>query len=495
MTITRRQFLKRSGVAAGAGLVAPGLLANPFVRMALAETLGDRYLVVLYLDGGNDGLNTVVPADNGLGGLRSDYMAARNAGLGEGGTAGGIRLSAADLSGTLIGNDPNTQAQLAFHPGFAGSGPGAGGIHALYTQQKVAVVQGCGYPQPSLSHLLSSVIWETADPHVGGDYGGTGWLGRYLADPSTMYGVLDIPVVAVASAVASEFRQSGTSVLAVNRLRDFGFPLDPEYPDDDAAKEQAFLILHAESLGSGQAEAALVGTAGTSAFDATHSFPQLHGLYQSDRSAFDQMYSDLGTSMARDLREVAKVIYGVVTGQPNVAARHFWVSNGGYDTHAEQGGAVGQHFNLHNEVSSAVKVFYDDCADMGLADKLCILVWSEFGRRVVQNSNGTDHGSQAPMFLIGGKINGGVYGNHPNIATGALADGNTIYSQAAGDPFRSTDFRDVYGTVLKHWLNMPEGVILPSVLELDTGFDPNTYWTEKNFDLLHPVNGQPLFLP
>jgi len=125
---------------------------------------------------------------------------------------------------------------------------------------------------------------------------------------------------------------------------------------------------------------------------------------------------------------------------------------------------------------------------MGVADKVCLLVWSEFSRRIEQNDNGTDHGSQGPMFVIGGPVTGGVYGNHPDINDGTTGfpkaldnQGNTVYSQAAG-PHRSTDFRDVYGTALKHWLNMPEAQILSDVLPLDSGSAAD-YWTVQNFDL------------
>jgi uncharacterized protein (DUF1501 family) len=190
----------------------------------------------------------------------------------------------------------------------------------------------------------------------------------------------------------------------------------------------------------------------------------------------------LNTGTARDLREVAKIINGVRSGVPNVNARFFEVRNGGYDTHSNQGtgGTDSQHYRLHHEVGDAVELFYNDCADMGVANKLCILVWSEFSRRIPQNDNGTDHGSQGPMFVIGGTVNGGVYGNHPNITPAALDDnGNTVYSQNPGDGFRSTDFRDVYGTVLKHWLNMPSPL---SVLPLDSG-NANDYWTVPDFDM------------
>jgi uncharacterized protein (DUF1501 family) len=136
-------------------------------------------------------------------------------------------------------------------------------------------------------------------------------------------------------------------------------------------------------------------------------------------------------------------------------------------------------------VGDALELFYQDAADIGLANKICVMVYSEFSRRVAQNDNGTDHGSQGPMFVIGGGVAGGIYGNHPDILDPSLytdgAEGNTRYTQAVGDGFRSTDFRDVYGTLFRHWLNMPAAQVA-ALLPADSG-DPSQYWTLSNFDL------------
>ena len=194
-----------------------------------------------------------------------------------------------------------------------------------------------------------------------------------------------------------------------------------------------------------------------------------------------EAYDDLGTGFAHDLREVAKVIYGVTRDVTNVKARSFELSNGGYDTHSDQGtiGANDQHFQLHHEVGDAVEVFYDDCADMGVANKLCVVVWSEFARRIEQNANGTDHGSQGPMFVIGGAVKGGVYGNHPNINEAALNDdGNTGYSQAAA--IRSARRTFVTSTERSSSTGSASRTRWPS--PIDSG-DPNQYWTAPNFDL------------
>jgi len=107
-------------------------------------------------------------------------------------------------------------------------------------------------------------------------------------------------------------------------------------------------------------------------------------------------------------------------------------------------------------------------------------VWSEFSRRIPQNDNGTDHGSQGPMFVVGGSVVGGVYGRHPDIFN-LDDDENTVYKQSAV-AHRSTDFRDVYGTILKHFVNMTPASILANVLQVDGG-SPSDYWTVPSFDL------------
>src|ERR1043166_5665268 len=130
MAITRRQFIKRTGAATAGTLLGPSIFNNRFLQKALADTIGDRYFVVVYLDGGNDGLNTGTPYDNGGGNLRAAYDVARTS----------LNLTPTNLQNTLIGTDPNTGAQLAMHPGLIG-------LKHLYDLGKVAIVQGCGYPQ------------------------------------------------------------------------------------------------------------------------------------------------------------------------------------------------------------------------------------------------------------------------------------------------------------------------------------------------------------
>ncbi len=461
MGLSRRQFLRRSSLLAAGSVVLPSWLGNPFARRALAQTIGDRFLVLCFLDGGNDGLNTVVPIEDGATGtLRQAYEQAR------GTRSGGLRLSATSLASTELGLDAGTATPLALHPAMTG-------IKRLYDSGKVAVVQNCGYPYPNLSHEESRIKWERADPlHTGL---GTGWLGRYLA---SNFGPRDLPAVSVGGGVPGELVQTGTSVLTFWRLQYFGFPADYWYWADMTDYEAAFAQLQQLGGGSAQPMQSLIGNTGNAAYSATQTYPPLHDDYVAERASWDAAYDVEGSYFKDQLRETAKVIYGVSKGAVN--SRIFSVSEGGFDTHGDQGGATGAHADLLRNVSDGLELFFDDIADMGLANKVCVLVWSEFGRRVPQNSNGTDHGSQAPVFVIGGAVNGGIYGNHPNINDAALDwNGNTPYSQAAGDPYRSTDIRDVYGTLLSQWLGVTDPLTL---LPLDAG-DPNLEWTVPNFNL------------
>jgi len=505
MAITRRQFLERTGAATAGALFGPSFFSNPLLRSAMATTIGDRYFITFFLDGGNDGLNTVIPVSNGsTGTLRGAYENARRSG------SGGIRLTPGDLGASGIGDDFATGTPLALHPGFLGfqgNPAGAGGLWALANAGEVAVIQGCGYPSYSLSHEESRLIWQTANPLA---VTNAGWVGRALT--ASGYTGTDVPAVNISSALVPDFAGSSTSVLAIQELEDFGFPYDDDHPEDQLAKRTAVNSLNqlAKPPVGQQGTLQYVGNSGVITLLSSESYPQLHDAYVNNlaRRVYNNLYGQIGRGTARDLREIAKVIFGVERAAPNVSARFFQLSNGGYDTHSDQGAAEtgGQHYQLHAEVGASIKVFRDDLRDMGqqlhgdpahIWNRTTIMIWSEFARRIEQNENGTDHGSQGPMFVIGGKVNGGVYGNHPNINEPAWdSEGNSVYHHT-GDDHDSTDLRDVYGTVLKHWVNLPAGTVA-SLLPTDTvpgGGDPDEYWTTADFDLERPSDSEPLFKP
>jgi uncharacterized protein (DUF1501 family) len=464
MGINRRNFLAGSGLL-GAGLATMPIFGNPFVRRALAN-IGNRYLVVVFLDGGNDGLNTITPIDNGGGTLRQDYDAHRTT----------LAIDPGDL--LVLGDDPLSGAALGLNPALSG-------FAQLHAASRLALIQNCGYPDPNLSHEKSKQIWQTASPL--GVNTGDGWLGRGLDLHG--YGSSEIPVVATGDRIPGEFAQRSTGVLTIREIEDFGFPADDELAGDESARREAFASLYASAATGGPDVLRYLGATGTAMLGATASYPPLHDAYASSRPGFLEAWNSLGGEVAPQLREIAKVIHGVNSGVPGVESRFFHATQFGFDSHASQGRAVagGWHYDRMRDLGDALALFYDDLEDMGLADDVLVLVWSEFGRRVQQNANGTDHGTAAPLFLLGGAVNGGTYGPHANLAESALDwGGNPPYSQDPADPFRSRDFRDVYGTILKHWVGLDEAALLASVLPPDpAGLDPNAYWTPgtHNFDL------------
>ncbi len=472
MTLTRRDFLKRSSAAAALGTLGSSSLGSalswyrhPLVGTARAQEAAARFLVVLYLEGGNDGLNTVVPVENGSSGqLREAYEAARHAG------PGGLRIAAADLANTLIPPDPQTHTGLALHPALAG-------LKHLYERGDVAILQGCGAPRYSLSHEVARRVWQYGDPL--GASPNSGWLGRYL---SSRYERTDIPALSVRDAVAGEFLQSATNVLAIPRLRGFSFPYDSLFPEDSPQRRRAFLSLYENALVQAGEEQRFVGNTGAAALHTSERLPPLAEAYAAERASYYRDYESADSDISRNLREVASVLYAVKQQVAGIDLRVFEVQDHGYDTHSDQGGSGEDSFHAHllQYVGDGLEIFAADCIDMGVWDQTCVLVYSEFGRRVEQNANGTDHGSQGPVFVLGGSVRGGVYGNHPNLQGSALDDdGNTRYSQDPEDPFRSLDFRDIYGTILKHWLGVGDPTL---VLPLDSG-DPLQAWTKADFSL------------
>ncbi len=466
MPISRRQFLQRTGWLTAGTLLGPSLLRSPFTSAAVAQPLQDRYFIVVFLDGGNDGINTVVPLADGpaqpfmTAGLRTAYEAARDS----------LRLSTTDLAPLQIDDDPATGTELALHPALVG-------FKDLYDRGALAVIQGCGYPRPNLSHEASRRKWMTGEPLLGD--AGDGWVGRFLA---ANYAADDIPAVTLASSIAPELRQSSTGVLGIDRLDRFGFPRDNFAPSDHAAKDAVFAALYGSAAASPQFLAQRLGNIGTTAYEATQVYPALYTNYVAARADFNALYTTTPTTTTkRRLRDIAACILGTENG--TIDSRFFQLRLGGFDTHSNQGTTEDVHARKLAEIGDAFKIFYDDMEDLGIAHKVCVLVWSEFSRRIPQNANaGTDHGTQGPMFVIGGSVQGGLYGNHPNINEDALNNqGNTPYSQDPADPFRSIDFRDVYGTILKHWFAIAD----PSThFPLDhVSLDPNFHWRSADFDL------------
>jgi uncharacterized protein (DUF1501 family) len=399
MLTTRRSFLKSSF---GAGLVAYGLDVPRFLARSAAATpaVGARgaketVLVVVQLTGGNDGLNTVVPITDPL------YAKVRPK----------LKLDPKQVK--------KLTKDMALHPAMSG-------FAELYQQKSLAVVQGVGYPNPSQSHFTSMDIWHSA--RLAGPYS-DGWLGRALGNvkggtgyhlgpkgqesPLALTGPIKCP--SLASLNDLELRTQGVNGTDRRLQRE-----TIEKAGTGSATNNALLdFVHRT-------------TAGT--------FATAKRLRE-----IAQQYTPKVTYPQNGLAERLKLAAQLIDAE--VGARVYYVEQDGYDTHAEQ---LPAHAALLGELSSAVTAFYQDLKARGHGDRVLILTFSEFGRRIKENGSlGTDHGSAAPLFLIGGKVNPGLIGVHPRLDK--PDDGNLVHH---------TDFRSIYATILDQWLGVSSQEVL-----------------------------------
>lgn len=416
MTITRRDFLKATA-AAGAALTVP----HPFARAmgagaAWAAGPSDAIVVILQMEGGNDGLNTVVPID---GPQRTVYQTKRP----------NLQIPAVDL--LPLGPDPVTGDQIGLHPAMPG-------VHDLFVDGKVAIVNGVGYPQQNLSHFRSEDIW------MGGISSNqafaTGWFGRYL-DATFPQGTL--VTLDADNALSPLYFSQQSNALAVKRLSEFALPDDPEWPDlpdKKAALEAAYAAEAAQATGL----QLTVGIGGDVLL-------QKMDDYQAVSTQWPSNLNGLAGSLAQRLKQVASVIrHDAVLNPPSpTGARFFHVRLGGFDTHSNQGALSGRQPELLAQVSEAIAAFWADMETLGTSGRTLLMTFSEFGRRVAENGGaataGTDHGAAAPLIVVGDAVAGGVYGRIPPLDTAQLENGRNLAFH--------TDFRSVYATIIARWLN------------------------------------------
>ncbi|QDV47717.1 hypothetical protein Enr13x_76280 [Stieleria neptunia] len=385
----RRRFLYTSG-GGGLAIGIGSSLPSCFLHAAESATGDeDRILVVVQLSGGNDGLNTVIPyADDA-------YRAAR-------------ATLAVPRSEVLAIDD-----DLGFHPSLRG-------IKDLLDDGQVAVVQGVGYENPNRSHFESMDIWHSC---VRKDQSRTdGWIGRALEQFTAADGG-DVPALHLGEqqqpfALASEtirvptvkqleaFQLRGADSPALRRLLN-----GPPTPAADQAGGDLLGFLQSSTQGAISASQRV--TAAAEGYQTDIKYPQ--------------------SRLADQLRLVAQLISAEMT------TRVYYLQLDGFDTHAQQGDT---HAILLRQWSDAVAAFLRDMKAHGHTDRVCVMTFSEFGRRVAENASaGTDHGAAGPMFLCGGGLNAGLIGTAPRLD-----------DLQQGDLKHSVDFRSVYASVLKDWL-------------------------------------------
>lgn len=406
MRRTSRRLFIRDGVATvGLALAAPAFLTD----IARAQRRTPRNLVVVYLGGGNDALNTLVPyQDPGYYSRRPTIAIA----------AGQVLQVGADATGRALG----------LHPRM-------GGLWNIFNEGRLALVQRSGYPNSSRSHFEATDIFGTANPQSSS---GSGWLGRYLDTLPRPLDALAAWNTAPETPRALLSAQSGVPAIPNASTYTYASPNGGQAALQERAAAQAM----AANPASGRPHLAFVNGTSLGAIET------LDRVAQAGAYAPSVAYPNNGFALA--LRTVAGAIVG------GVGSRVFWVQTSGYDTHAQQGSAGGQYGNLMGTLSDGLAAFYNDVRNQGVANDTAVIVFSEFGRRISENgSGGTDHGAAGLMMVLGGLVRGGLYGT-----AASLAPGSPTLENNSGDVRYETDFRSVYARVLDAWLGVNSVPIL-----------------------------------
>jgi len=421
---TRREFLRSTLLGASATWTVPMFVERTFADLHMgAKDLATQavtgkdgtILVVLQLAGGNDGLNTLVPfADDA-------YHSSRP------------RLAKKEKE--LI--------TLSDHVGLNGAMPFLG---SMFKEGNLGVVQGVGYPNPNRSHFVSTSIWETADLQ---NRSSTGWIGRYFdnacsgSDPTVgislnktqpeSFGAVKNPGVCLSSPELYRWIHGGGEKAQAEEF--FASLNSPE--DDDNPVDGASIDMPAGGRPGGIEGEGNLAFLERVAMDARVSSAKILELAAKHRTKVNYE----GTPISRSLNMVSRLIAG---GMPT---RVYYVSHGGFDTHNQQ---VNSHDRLLGQLDRALKSFFADLKQQGNADRVVLMTFSEFGRRVSENASaGTDHGRASCLFVAGEGVKGGLYGKYPSL---------TDLDQ--GDLKHTVDFRGVYASVLEGWLKTQSKPVL-----------------------------------
>ena len=393
---TRRTFLKTS--LGAAALASIGTCPRGYAQTLERGSDKDTVLVIVELAGGNDGLNTVVPFDNDV------YGRSRSS----------LRMTKKDV---LKIND-----ELGFHPAVEG-------FRRLYDEGHLSVVQGVGYPKPDGGHDAAVLDWHSGKPHETNRQ--TGWMGRAL-DANIQKGSAIAPAVVVGQVVQPFcLNAEKTIVPLIGATSDC--TLQPAGTEKVLADQRRRL-----------AETAAVSRKETGN-------PLLEHIQQSTQAAYAaserveevlRKKSGGGNYPSLRLAEQFHTISQLI--RADLGIRVFFTGFGGggiggFDNHACQ---RDNHASLLRHLSDSVAAFIDDLGRQNLLDRVLLMTFSEFGRTVGENGRkGTGHGSAAPVFLAGGRLKGGLLGDHPSLT-----------ELENGGPKHHTDFRRVYATVLEEWL-------------------------------------------
>ena len=378
--VSRKSFL--GALSAGPlSILAPSLLPNAARAAGEGEASWDKIAILVELKGGNDGLNTVVPYRDPL------YKQFRpNLALGK---------------DEVLQLDEN----LGLHPALEG-------VFGAWKKDEVALALGCGYQKPNRSHFRSIDIWNTAansDQHLG-----EGWISRVFATTRRPQEFMADGVV-LGQGDAGPMRGGGMRSVVMRNPHEF-----VELGQDAQEGMQA----------------APIGALG-------HLLGVENDLARAVRTLKAQMAKSPkldtifpNTGFGKQMKTATELIS---SGIPLAVIK---VAQGGYDTHAGQGN---RHRNLLSELDGGLSAFRAAMQEIGAWNRGIVMTYSEFGRRVKENgSAGTDHGTAAPHFFMGGKVKGGIFGEQPKLDD--LGNGDLKYSM---------DYRSLYETLTRRWWNLP----------------------------------------
>lgn len=356
--------------------------------------------VVLQLSGGNDFMSTVIPYND------PHYFEFRK--------SVGI---------------PEDEA-LHIDGGF-GFHPSMGPLKEIYDEGNMAIFAGTGYPVPDRSHFRSMDIWHTAQPE---SLSPEGWLGKTIRelDPQKTNVVT---AVSFGSGLPRAMYLPGTPAIAVSYLEGYGLLTSLAGKQHRQAID-AFTRMYApEEFG----EASVVWDhLGQTGMDALTGADMLKAAPPKYSSTVEYANDALSQSM----KGIAQVHLA------GLGTRIFYAQQGGYDVHGNQ---IQTQANLLSIVSRAVRDFFDDLREHDASEEVIMMIFSEFGRRVKDNGNGTDHGSGGGTFLVGDRVKGGMYAQYPSLAP---------EKQLNGDLYFNHDFRSIYSTVLEQWLGVnPDPIV------------------------------------
>ncbi len=409
MNTSRRQLLKVGltglSVVSLSGTVP--LFVSNFARAAENPTTGtsvsnDNILVVIQMSGGNDGLNTVIPVGNDA------YHKARPV------------IGLKEKDGLFKLND-----DLSLHRGLKA-------MKEMYDQGQVAVINGCGYPEPNRSHFQSMAIWHTADPKGSGAHGG--WLGHYL--DHMVRGTNHLTAINIGAELPQALVNDGPPVASITTLDEFRIRTDPATMFDSDMEQK--IIRDLNNVRDASPALKFLSRQATNAIISSEKIRDVTEAYKPD--------AEYPGGLGQQLKTIAQIISG------NFGTKVYYCQIGGFDTHSNQ---PGQQEQLFNQLAMGIQAFMKDLTAKGLTNKVTIMTFSEFGRRIGQNdSNGTDHGTAGPMFVVGGKVKGGLHGRYPSLT-----------DTDEGDLKYTTDFRRVYGTLLESWLNADSAQVLGNRFE------------------------------